>query len=84
MNGTMTSEQHCLPRRVLPLRKKCPYSELFWLASSRIWIEYQSVFSPNAKLTLNMDTFHAVCTNQTGVLTIVISLKHFKYFEYLG
>ena len=84
MNGTMTSETHCLPRQVSPLHKKCAYSELFWLTSSCIWIEYHSVFSPNAKLTPNMDTFHAVCTNQTGVLTIIISLKHFKYFEYLG
>ena len=33
------------------LRKKCPYSELFWSVFSRIrteYGEYLSVFSPNA------------------------------------
>ena len=26
------------------LRKKCPYSEFFWSAFSRIWTEYEKVF----------------------------------------
>ena len=33
------------------VRKKCPYSELFWSSFSRIWPkygEYLSIFSPNA------------------------------------
>ena len=31
------------------MRKKCPYSELFWSVLSRIWTEYYlSVFSPDA------------------------------------
>ena len=33
-----------------PLRKKCPYSELFWSTFSRI----------RTRITLNMDTFHVV------------------------
>ena len=36
-----------------PLRKKCPYSELFWSAFSRIVTEYEEihlpVFSQNAE-----------------------------------
>ena len=31
------------------LRKKCPYSELFWSAFFRIWAEYGEEFSPNAE-----------------------------------
>ena len=26
------------------LRKKCPYSELFWSVFSRIWTEYGEIF----------------------------------------
>ena len=28
-----------------PLRKKCPYLELFWSAFSRIWAEYGEIYS---------------------------------------
>ena len=40
---------------LLPLREKCPYSELFWFLFSRIWTEYEKIVcispysvSPNA------------------------------------
>ena len=29
--------------RYMPLRKKCPYSQLFWSAFSCIWIEYGDI-----------------------------------------
>ena len=28
---------------LLPLREKCPYSELFWSLFSRIWTEYEEI-----------------------------------------
>ena len=28
---------------LLPLREKCPYSELFWFLFSRIWTEYEKI-----------------------------------------
>ena len=50
-----------------PLRKKCPYSELFWSAFSRIRTEYGEIRSirskcekMRARITPNTDTFHAV------------------------
>ena len=54
--------------RFLSLREKCPYSESFWSAFSRIGTEYGerrdtpylSVFSPNAgkcRITSNTDTY---------------------------
>ena len=27
----------------IPLREKCPYSEFFWFAFSRIWTEYEEI-----------------------------------------
>ena len=52
------------------LRKKCPYSEFFWSAFSRIWTEYEKVFriSPDSvqlrkkvdQKTPNTNTFHAM------------------------
>ena len=31
-------------QNTLSLRKKCPYSELFWSAFSRIWTEYREIW----------------------------------------
>ena len=49
----------------LSLRKKCPYSELFWSAFFRIQTEYGEMFSSNAgkcgPVSSNTDTFCAVC-----------------------
>ena len=52
------------------LRKKCPYSELFWPVFSRIWTKYGEIRGIYAylvrmrelrtRISLNMDTFHAV------------------------
>ena len=38
------------------LREKCPYSELFWSAISRIWTEYGEI----SRITPNTDTFYAI------------------------
>ena len=35
-------EQFCR-KRLKSLREKCPYSELFWSAFSRIWSEYREI-----------------------------------------
>ena len=49
------------------LRKKCPYSELFWSVFSRIWTEYEASLriqcecgKIRTRITPNTDTFHAV------------------------
>ena len=45
------------------LRKKCPYSELFWSASSRIWTEYgdiRSIAKIRTRITPNTDIFYVV------------------------
>ena len=44
------------------LRKKCPYSELFWSVFSRIWTEYEEIRSIKirTRITPNTDTFYAV------------------------
>ena len=54
------------------LRKKCPYSELYWSAFSRIWTEYGEIRSIcpysvqmekiQTRITPNTDTFYAVVT----------------------
>ena len=52
----------------LPLRKKCPYSELFWSAFSRIRTEYGEILSYSVsysvrmqtRITRNTDAFYAV------------------------
>ena len=31
--------------KIIPLREKCPYSELFWSVFSRIWTEYGEIRS---------------------------------------
>ena len=53
--------------RLCTLRKKCPYSELFWSAFSRIWTEYGEILCIQSEcgkmrfgITPNMDTFYAV------------------------
>ena len=53
----------------LVLRKKCPYSELFWSAYSRIRTEYGEILriSPysvrmRTRITPNTDTFYAMLT----------------------
>ena len=50
-----------------PLRRKCPYSELFWSAFSRIWTEYSVSLRIQlesgkilTRITPNMNTFHAM------------------------
>ena len=55
------------------LRKKCPYSELFWSALSRIQTEYEEIRSVSRiqsecgkiriRITPSTDTFHAVFKN---------------------
>ena len=46
------------------LRKKCPYSELFWSAFSLIWTEYGGIKSECGKIWTriipNTKAFHAV------------------------
>ena len=55
---------------LLALRKKCPYSDLFWPAFSRVWTEYGEILrilriqfvcgEIRISITPNTDTFHAV------------------------
>ena len=68
--------QFLLHLRLCTLRKKCPYSELFWSAFSRIWTEYGEILCIQSEcgkmrfgITPNMDTFYAV--------VITEKLKHF-------
>ena len=49
------------------LREKCPYSDLFWPVFSQIQAEYGEICGNAGKcgkigtrITVNMDTFHAV------------------------
>ena len=66
-------------QKILPrpsLREKCPESELFWSAFSRIWTEYGEILCIQSEcgkmrfgITPNMDTFYAV--------VITEKLKHF-------
>ena len=54
------------------LREKCPYSEFFWSAFSRIWTEYGEIRSISLysvrmrektdQTTPNTDSFHSVIT----------------------
>ena len=49
----------------LTLRKKCPYSELFWSTFSRLWTEYGEAERTDLKLILkwlNWSSFHTVMT----------------------
>ena len=53
------------------LCKKCPYSELFWSAFSRIRTKYGEILNPNAgkcwtRITPNTDTFHLVKVIKKG------------------
>ena len=46
------------------LRKKCPYSELFWSAFSRIWTEYREILyiSPySLQIRENADQNNSEC-----------------------
>ena len=55
------------------LRKKCPYSELFWPVFSRIWTEYhiQSECGKiRTRITPNTDTFHTVANAESSSLHI--------------
>ena len=51
------------------LRKKCPYSELFWSIFSRI----------RSRITPNMDTFHAVSLLEPGNLDVLICVFDYIY-----
>ena len=51
------------------LRKKCPYSELFWSVFSRI----------RSKIAPNMDTFHAVSLLEPGNVDVLISVFDYIY-----
>ena len=67
-----------------PLSKKCPYSELFWSAFSRIWTEYGEMLriSPysvrmgenagkmRTRITPNIDTLYVVIVKNTWVLVL--------------
>ena len=57
----------------LRLREKCPYSELFWSAFSRVRTEYGEIRSIHsecgkmlARITLNTDTFYPVLETNIG------------------
>ena len=49
---------------VKPVRKKCPYSELFWPVFYRIWTEYGEILSQTRENAdqnnSETDIFHAV------------------------
>ena len=62
--------------------KKCPYSELFWSAFSRIQTEYGEIrsISPysvrmremRTRITPNMDTLHAVIVSHQNSSKIIL------------
>ena len=64
---------------LIRLRKKCPYSELFWSAFSRLRTEYgvslriqSECGKMRTRITPNTDTFHAVTGN--GMNEFIMSL----------
>ena len=66
------------------LNKKCPYSELFWSAFSRIRPEYLRIQSECgkilARITPNTYSFYRLRTSDKSLLKInpEIKLDHFK------
>ena len=62
--STRTNFSACFCVHLLPLRKKCPYSEFFWSVFSRIWTVYAPYSSKCGKIrtrkTPNTDTFYRV------------------------
>ena len=76
-NGTLVWNGALLHHGVL--RKKCPYSELFWSAFSRIRTEYREIRSTSLqsecwkiriRITPNMDTFHAWGSPKIDKMTV--------------
>ena len=65
LKNTMTLFHSCLKAySELSLRKKCPYSELIWSASSSIWAEYGEILriSPNSvRMRENADQNNSEC-----------------------
>ena len=57
-NSSLFIYQEQLQKRLLPLCKKCPYSELFWSAFSYIRTEYgeiRSIFPYSVRVRKNTD-----------------------------
>ena len=42
------------------VREKCPYSELFWSAFSRVQTKYGEILKIRTRITPNTDSFYAV------------------------
>ena len=60
MIGTIKGNRD--PIQSITLHEKCPYSELFWSAFSRIWTEYGEILciSPySARMRENTDQNHS-------------------------
>ena len=69
--------------------KKCPYSELFWSVSSRIWTEYGEMRSISqskcgkirTRLAPNTDTFNAVYIYIFNILRVAYARPEDKKKE---
>ena len=59
-NSTLDMRGKYQEVRNVTLRKKCPYSELFWSVFSRIRTEYGEIRKMRTRITPNTNTFHAV------------------------
>ena len=74
--------------RLYTLRKKCPYSKLFWSVFSRIRTEYGEILRISSysvrmrkirtRITPNTNTFHAVTT----LYSSRVVLKHYITFNF--
>ena len=63
-------------KRRATLRKKCPYSELFWSVFSCIWTEYG-----RTRITPNTDTFHVVLKNIGHSMSKVMGAKKSSFWS---
>ena len=73
----------------LPLCEKCPYSELFWSAFSRIWTSYGETLQCECgkmriRITPNTDTFYAVYFLDLENFTHFMSQKIISGFTQLN
>ena len=60
------------------LRKKCPYSELFWSVFSRIQSNYGKI---RTRITLTTDTFHTVLDTHTYVILVNQGVRNNSFSE---
>ena len=75
MIGTIKDNRD--PIQSITLREKCPYSELFWSAFSRIWTEYGEILCISPYLA---QMWENVDQNNSKYGHFLCSVR-FQYFE---